>query len=830
MKYSRDQVNSINQHYNNLKQQIKLTNLISSGIQSVLIDKQIPENLLDKRNINDIENDEFATRALLNDYSNDLITKGNSYDFIKKLLDDPNSNEYVSFFINHYPKIKSESKNFRIADSSNMLDLVKRLYNKNKRDLEYFDNKIDDASVNVDIIESLQIISNNLEELVLLSDGQNTQIYQDYLNKIDAIINSINNVGNNVEFLQRLFKQKFPDIVSSLAQVEELTTPPSNINDPLPENIDPSNLLGNISSTSIQSTFDNISKQQTSKQTSQQTHQQTHQEINLSDYELPSMLSDFTDNDFGHLKSLTRNNDIDNLSYATLLSKLSNNKITTPQFQPSKNTKNKMYTYFINHLDQLSDNILPESYRTTIDTNILHYAEKDNWDPIASLSLDKNVTTSQFAKILSNLLQNKVNIASFKEKRTKKAMYHYFMQIKQKYINSISSENNIKRSNERETLEKNNKYQQLLQQSSEYSKNQKTHNRELQELHDMSLEDPKLQKLSSKKSKQSNELDKYQYDESMQDLEIFMNIIESIIEIDLCKDPLKKKIKNMNKNIDRINNILYNTTNEPFNYLGENISYDEYHDDSVKVVDNCIKIAVEIGKNLNISYNEIINNVNEIHNSLTKKYKNVQNTESKESKHDNTEITPEEIAQMKNQKDDKKETKKPSKKESKKDDSKITPQEIAEMKNQKDDTEITHQKISETKHTNVEKEITIINAKSIIQTCIENLTLIHDIIDDGSKIITEKIELINQQLEYLKTIDAFKKSLSKIEKFKINVESDNNYKKFGSFIERIVNQIAFIGHNSIGVLKDNNASFKQLKKDLEKLEIIVKTAIDLRYS
>ena len=79
MKYSKQQVNDLNRYYNDLQTRIKLINQRNKGIQSVLIDKEIPIDLLDRRNTNDIENDKFARRDLLNDYTNKLITSGTAY-------------------------------------------------------------------------------------------------------------------------------------------------------------------------------------------------------------------------------------------------------------------------------------------------------------------------------------------------------------------------------------------------------------------------------------------------------------------------------------------------------------------------------------------------------------------------------------------------------------------------------------------------------------------------------------------------------------------------------------------------------------------------------
>ncbi len=85
MKYSQQQLQDINRRYNNIKKQIDLTNKRSQTIQNTIVDKQIPVDLLDQRNTNDIENDEFAMKALFNKYSTQILNKLDNYNFEQKL-------------------------------------------------------------------------------------------------------------------------------------------------------------------------------------------------------------------------------------------------------------------------------------------------------------------------------------------------------------------------------------------------------------------------------------------------------------------------------------------------------------------------------------------------------------------------------------------------------------------------------------------------------------------------------------------------------------------------------------------------------------------------
>jgi hypothetical protein len=56
MKYSQQQLINISRTYDSINQSIYLTNLRAQAIQSVVINNQIPTDIMDSRNTNDIEN------------------------------------------------------------------------------------------------------------------------------------------------------------------------------------------------------------------------------------------------------------------------------------------------------------------------------------------------------------------------------------------------------------------------------------------------------------------------------------------------------------------------------------------------------------------------------------------------------------------------------------------------------------------------------------------------------------------------------------------------------------------------------------------------------
>ena len=88
MKYSQQTLRDIDRSYADIKRKVQLNNIISKGVQSVIIDKQMPVDLLDTRNVTDIENDEFARKAMLNEYCNKLLPTGQVYEFQNRLIDD----------------------------------------------------------------------------------------------------------------------------------------------------------------------------------------------------------------------------------------------------------------------------------------------------------------------------------------------------------------------------------------------------------------------------------------------------------------------------------------------------------------------------------------------------------------------------------------------------------------------------------------------------------------------------------------------------------------------------------------------------------------------
>ena len=221
MKYSQQQQLDIERRYANLTRSIDLTNLRSKGIQSIVVDKQIPLDLLDQRNTNDIENDEFARRSLFNKYATEILKSGNIYELQQRLIKD----NLDRIFIDYYPKILIESKTFRRPTTDNVYRITLRLYNKMEHEENLFQN-------DENIQTLLETISNNLSSIqTIAQSAPQRQNIIDQQNKIDALLASTNIVGSEIQLIQDLFKKSYGDVMQNLITIiQNSQIDPSNPN------------------------------------------------------------------------------------------------------------------------------------------------------------------------------------------------------------------------------------------------------------------------------------------------------------------------------------------------------------------------------------------------------------------------------------------------------------------------------------------------------------------------------------------------------------------------------------------------------------------------
>lgn len=344
MKYSKEQIRDIDRHYENLKRQIQLTNLRSKGLQSVLVDKIIPESILDKRNSNDIENDKFAETQLFNDYSNDIIKTGDVY----KFQSDIEKGGYVKFFINNFPRIKKEVQMYRIANGKNVFDATKKLFNQEIAIIDSLDDKTNQLAHDQSMLGELQQISANLQTLAQLAANNDTRNqYIDSQNKIDAVIACIGAVGNEVQVLQQIYLQANPgiqlqQIQSALAQLNQQTTPSASLSGPQPAPPSANNpLIAQITQQNLQQAYQ------------QATQQQAQKKVNLN-----MDILTLSDQDIQNWRNTATDKNTKKIEYAELLSDLVKN--TSPQDFMTHGNKKDMFDYFLSIRDSVVNQLLNE--------------------------------------------------------------------------------------------------------------------------------------------------------------------------------------------------------------------------------------------------------------------------------------------------------------------------------------------------------------------------------------------------------------------------------------------------------------------------------------
>lgn len=396
MKYSKEQIQAIQQRRKNIQREISISNKRNKAIQEVIVDGLMDESLLDGRNHGDIENDLFARKALLNDYSNELI-KDNSYEFQQKIMDEG----YDEFFLNNFPKIKNEARMYRVPNSANMFDLVKKLYNISQRELNLLDEKTDIKSYESQMLGALSDIKFNLENLGKLKSisTQQRQEYNDALLRISALLQVVQMVDTKVEVMKQLFGSD-ANVLQALEDLKQTTQLPSSPNQPLPPL---SQAVQNITQQGLQQAMPTTPQQQTPTPPTQTPVQTPPQSPKSS-----------------KKKSGSDNGSDDGI----------------PTFY-SKSTK-KMTD------DDKSDELLMQ-----FGSDILQF-EQDDFDMLEQLAEQYNVNRRTFANYLSKLTDGlyNANQLGFNKSKSKDEMLEYFLKRKQTIINHVSlkrnSEMNIK--------------------------------------------------------------------------------------------------------------------------------------------------------------------------------------------------------------------------------------------------------------------------------------------------------------------------------------------------------------------------------------------------
>jgi hypothetical protein len=338
MKYSQEQISNIKNYYKDLRLELKLEKIRNEGKKSIFIDKQLPENLLDKRTAYDIENDKFARNALLIDYTNDLVKNGSPHELQQKLEQEG----YDEFFINNYPKIKSDARMFRQQNPSTMFDLVKRLYNKSQQELLFLSNNSANNTNTIVVIQSLKDINDKLLAFnATLLNPQQQQQNMDYINKLQALIVSMKFVGNKIQFLEDVFGEAYPAIKNAISTINMSM---SQTNDPNnPQTIsDLNQLLSAIDPQTIQQAVNSQSSQKPSSQTQSQTQTKKTQQYDINNVNTDIMT--FTDADLENLKYFINDAYTTNNEYAEKLSQIL--QIKNKRIFTNKPTKEIMFEEF----------------------------------------------------------------------------------------------------------------------------------------------------------------------------------------------------------------------------------------------------------------------------------------------------------------------------------------------------------------------------------------------------------------------------------------------------------------------------------------------------
>lgn len=228
MKYSQQQLIDIERRYRQINQRMKLNNDKANAIQMINIDKQLPEDLLDKRNVNDIQNDDYARQAMLNELTNKLLPIDKSYEFQENIK----KSGLELFFIQNFPRVQQEARMFRLIDALTLVDIVKRLYNKQVQELDMPANELKRQKQTISVIELLKQASQTLNDLKSYASANEKKILKERQDKIDALISIEKSMKNEIDpnfvlevFLNRMLNEDEQTIRQELQNMINPTDP-----------------------------------------------------------------------------------------------------------------------------------------------------------------------------------------------------------------------------------------------------------------------------------------------------------------------------------------------------------------------------------------------------------------------------------------------------------------------------------------------------------------------------------------------------------------------------------------------------------------------------
>jgi hypothetical protein len=384
MKYSQQQLKDINRRYANINRSVKLTNQRANGIQSIIVDQVIPEDLLDARNQNDIENDEFAKRALLNKYSREILGTGDIYDFQKKLID----SGLEKTFLNQFPEVLKESKNFRKPTVNNVINITQRIYNKNIHELNLLSTNKRRQENNDNLLAILEVISDNLGQLIQLYPRQQNQI-QDQLNRVDATITTAQTVDDPDSFFGSLFGNDSADVADGLNQIAQITDPNQiDPNSQVAPVIDPVGILAGISQSGLTEALESASSNISSAKS-------RGKKVKVIEFD-PLEIWKEGDQNFTNLEKAVKSKTLDEETFAEKLSELTGFPVQSIR---SEGNKKQMYEYVVG---KIRNNMQTTQKGNT--TSIKNYLSKSNYKNISDFDKLKKIATD-----LKELTNNEYN-------------------------------------------------------------------------------------------------------------------------------------------------------------------------------------------------------------------------------------------------------------------------------------------------------------------------------------------------------------------------------------------------------------------------------------
>jgi hypothetical protein len=404
MKYSQQQLKDINRRYANINRSVKLTNQRANGIQSIIVDQVIPEDLLDARNQNDIENDEFAKRALLNKYSREILGTGDIYDFQKKLID----SGLEKTFLNQFPEVLKESKNFRKPTVNNVINITQRIYNKNIHELNLLSSNKRRQENNDNLLAILEVISDNLGQLIQLYPRQQNQI-QDQLNRVDATITTAQTVDDPDSFFGSLFGNDPADVADGLNQIAQITDPNQiDPNSQVAPVIDPVGILAGISQSGLTEALESASSNISSAKSRAK-------KVKVIEFD-PLEIWKEGDQNFTNLEKAVKSKTLDEETFAEKLSELTGFPVQSIR---SEGNKKQMYEYVVG---KIRNNMQTTQKGNT--TSIKNYLSKSNYKNISDFDKLKKIATD-LKELTNNEYNYNLNTRGVNGIKIKKSINYY---------------------------------------------------------------------------------------------------------------------------------------------------------------------------------------------------------------------------------------------------------------------------------------------------------------------------------------------------------------------------------------------------------------------